>query len=161
MTAIDNAIGTDDQIILPGRHASVSDDGLDRAFQIALLLAGNAAHAETAIQDAIASIAPDDISDRTLLYAAIECAVRTSPVQLRGRQCVDIASRHLPDSLHDVLRLSTAHRHCFVLRILVGLSREECWNLLQSDSRSIEACASAAAVELSRKAERRPTTLLE
>ncbi len=58
--------------------------------------------------------------------------------------------------MRDGLRLSTAYRHPFVLRIVVGLSQQECLNLLQGDSKSIDTCVGAAAVELCRGAEQGP-----
>jgi DNA-directed RNA polymerase specialized sigma24 family protein len=62
----------------------------------------------------------------------------------------DLLSSLLPPELRRVLSLSLDLRHCFVLRMLVGLSPQECSRLLHLDSRRVDEVAGAAAKELAR-----------
>jgi len=58
------------------------------------------------------------------------------------------ASSILPFELRRVLHLPPALRHCFVLRFLVGLSREACARLLRLEIRQVDERARTAMLEL-------------
>ena len=58
------------------------------------------------------------------------------------------ASSMLPFELRHVLHLPTALRHCFVLRFLVGLPREDCARLLHLEIRQVDERARTAMLEL-------------
>jgi len=148
MTDIAETIAVDYRMPTLARKTLVTNDGLCRVFRITLLLTGRATQAETAIVDALRSIDLADASDQSLFCAAVRYAVTPAPAKLRECRDIDYASWILPDGLQAVLRLSTGHRHCFVLRILAGLSRGECSNLLQLDPRTVDEYTGAAVLEL-------------
>jgi hypothetical protein len=120
-----------------------SDSGLCRAFRAILLLTGSAAHAEDAVLSAIQSTEPEEASDQRLLLGAVEAALEREGHANSG--CVPPA---LCPELGRVLRLMPARRHCFVLRILIGFSREVCSRLLHLNVEEIDEITCTAAREL-------------
>jgi hypothetical protein len=125
----------------------VTTEGLRNAFRLALVLTGDSQTAEATLLDAIRSKNIETVSDASLLLEVVKKAV--SLVHTRGGRTENIAGKPvLPLELRRLSRLTLHHRHCFALRILSGLSREECARLLHRDISQIEDGARAAMQEL-------------
>jgi hypothetical protein len=97
-----------------------------RAFLAALLLTGSAEAAESALSDAIAT-SECDVNE--LLVATAKCAIKL-PIQLPDRCLPRPEISSLPSELQRLFLLSPIGRKCFVLRILMGLTREVSYGLL-------------------------------
>jgi DNA-directed RNA polymerase specialized sigma24 family protein len=133
--------------------ANVTPQSLGRSYRTVLLLAGSAARAEDAMFEAIHAMDPDQISEEALVRGAITAAVTAGRAAPAKRRDSDPASSALPPELRRVLRLPTDLRHCFVLRILAGLSREDCAQLLTLsipavDERTCDAARRLAGVRM-------------
>jgi len=120
----------------------VTSQGLCRAFRAALLLTGNIRHAEVSVLHAIQSTDSEELSDHALLHESVIAALDQGPPQ------PDDLSSMLPVELRRVLRLPGDLRRSFVLRVLAGLSREECARLLCRDIPDVDQTVCAAAQEL-------------
>jgi hypothetical protein len=100
-----------------------------KAFWAALLLTGDAARAEEAVQEAIDFLDADDLfSDALLLF------VSTMALRLDGDES---ALPLLPKDLRNVMRLPRMKRQCFVLRILLGFTEGRCARLLHVQDQRI------------------------
>jgi hypothetical protein len=95
------------------------------AFCTALLLTGDTRTAEAAVMQGIGAC--EDFSPRGLLIEAVRSAVRRPTKSPDGPHEVEC----LPPELRRLFKLQPLLRHCFVLRILVGLSPEFCAELLE------------------------------
>ena len=117
--------------------APMTNEGLGRAFRTALLLTASAERAEAAILEGIRVIDPFDVSDQSLLRETITASITA---KIHGEQVEESeqGSSWLPLDLRRVLRLSRNLRHCFVLRVLVGLPREACALMLQTGTQQID-----------------------
>jgi hypothetical protein len=104
------------------------ENTLSGAFLAAHLLTGSASQAEAAVQEAIESWDPDDDTEEKLFQLVLKGAVRV-PAEWAVLNWTETGSS-LPTELQAVLRLSSRFRQCFVLRILLRLSREESGRLL-------------------------------
>jgi hypothetical protein len=96
----------------------------DVAFRMALLLTGDTRTAEAAVMHGIGVC--EDLSPGGLLTEAIKSAVRRRTKSSDGPCEVEC----LPPELRRLFMLQPLPRHCFVLRVLVGLSSEVCADLL-------------------------------
>ncbi|HMH07615.1 MAG TPA: hypothetical protein VK579_13130 [Terriglobales bacterium] len=123
---------------------STIDETVSKSFRTALLLTGSSFIAEAATLDAIHSEDPDQVQDGRLLRAAIVAAMAMGFSDMPE---LDEVSSILPLELRRVLRLPAELRRCFVLRILAGLSGEECSHLHMSIS-LVDERTRAAASEL-------------
>lgn len=132
-------------------HLAPQDLGktVDRAFITALLLTGSAKLAEAAILEGNRAMALDHVSGEALLRGAVNAAIEP-PTEISEQLPEDLAcaSSMLPFELRRVLHLPTALRHCFVLRFLVGLPREDCARLLHLEIHQVDERARAAMLEL-------------
>jgi hypothetical protein len=109
---------------------------IENAFIVGLLLTGSIEKAERAIVDSIRCTETEDVCGRRVFRRVIQWAV--DPQDQRSRGVIDEASvRILPFELGCVLHLPSDLRHCYVLRILVGLSREVCAWVLHTDLEQI------------------------
>ena len=115
---------------------------LDMAFRTALLLTGDVRTAEAAVSHAIGVC--EDLSPSGLLIEAVRSAVRRRTKSSDGLNEVD----GLPDELRRLFMLQPLLRHCFVLRILVGLSPEVCAELLEISATEFEDAVYGALIEL-------------
>ena len=105
---------------------------IENAFIVGLLLTGSIEQAERAIVDSIHCSETEDVCGQRVFRRVIQWAV--DPQEQRSCRVTDEASvRILPFELGCVLHLLPDLRHCYVLRILVGLSREICAWLLHTD----------------------------
>jgi DNA-directed RNA polymerase specialized sigma24 family protein len=93
-----------------------------------MLLTANLKCAEAAVMETIRLRNPGESLDPVLFRQAIKASTEgrrnTAEEGLR-----DVLAA-IPDELRGVVRLPEALRHCFVLRLLSGLSRESCAELL-------------------------------
>jgi|SRR5271155_62700 hypothetical protein len=112
---------------------------LDRAFLTAHLLTGNAEDAEAAIEEAIKAWDPVGEDERILMRRVIRASLRHE-----GGYGSYAPSGSLPLELENVLSLSIQLRRCFVLRVLEGLPRETCGELLHLDSPQVDGNTCAA-----------------
>ena len=105
---------------------------LDIAFRTALLLAGTTKTAEAAVMDGIGDC--EDLSHGSLLIEAVKSTIR------RRTKSTDApaALESLPPELRRLFVLQPLLRDCFVLRILAGLSREVCAELLDVSISELE-----------------------
>jgi hypothetical protein len=113
------------------------------AFRTAHLLTASVHHAESAVLKAIESFDPDGDSEQKLLQSAMHAAVHT-PVGARPQPASFQTASFVPVELQSVLDLSQNFRRCFVLRVLVGMSRQACAQLLRLTVRSVDYYTCAA-----------------
>jgi len=119
---------------------------LCKAFLITSLLTEDAAQSESAILSVIAASDPEGISEHEFIRRSAVTALAAQPQARSG------APPKVPAGLTNVLRLSRSNRHCFVLRTLAGMSREECSRILNLDVFCVDENAALAAMELSESA---------
>ena len=98
---------------------------LDMAFRTALILTGAMKTAEAVVMQAIGAC--EDLSPRGLTIEAVRSAVRR---RTKSSDC-PCEVEWLPSELRRLFLLQPLERHCFVLRVLVGLSPEVCAELLE------------------------------
>ncbi len=122
---------------------------VDRAFITALLLTANAERAEAAILNGTRVMDLDDTPGDALLRATVNAALEPQrEASERTPEQLERASSMLPLELRRVLHLSTDLRHCFVLRVLMGLPRQACARLLRLDDGQIDERTCTAMLEL-------------
>jgi len=124
-------------------------ESLNEMFTTSLLLTGSAERAERAVLEGIETMGQDHVSAHVVLKATIRAAV--APEVMTGREAFwerEPAVSRLPIELRRVLLLPTFLRHAFVLRLLLGLPRDECSRLLQLDAGALDAHVVSAAVAL-------------
>jgi len=97
---------------------------------------------------AIDSWNPDRDSDEDLVQAALRAAVQAANSTSSNRS--DQSESRIPTELKPILRLPAKLRHCYVLRMLEGLSKDVCARILRLDSRQVEryTCAALQALPL-------------
>ena len=112
-------------------HPHLQSPSITRTFFVAYLLTGSTAQAEDAMLEAIASWSADR-SENELFEQTIRAALRPKDEQAPHMGvATDSDYVRLPAELQAVLRLTSPLRHCFVLRTLVGMSRQACSRLLE------------------------------
>jgi hypothetical protein len=123
-------------------------DAFQKLFIAALLLTGSAAKAELSILEGIRT-SGGKTSSNALLHATLNAAIsprETIHREISGAQ--DLSTSGLPVELRRVLLLPENLRHCFVLRLLVGLPLRECSRLLSLEPCQAEQNTISAAVML-------------
>jgi DNA-directed RNA polymerase specialized sigma24 family protein len=89
------------------------------------------------------------LSEDALFRRAVNAAIEPqSEPSEQPREELERAAAVLPFELRRVLHLPPALRHSFVLRFLVGLSRETCARLLRLEIRQVDERARTAMLEL-------------
>jgi hypothetical protein len=124
-------------------------EGFNEIFTTSLLLTGSAERAERAVLKGIETLSQDRLSADVVLRATIRAAV--APEVTTGKETVserELVVSRLPIELRRVLLLPRSLRHAFVLRLLLGLPRDECLRLLQLDDGKLDAHVVSAAVAL-------------
>jgi DNA-directed RNA polymerase specialized sigma24 family protein len=109
---------------------------IGRAFLAAHLLTASTEQAESVVVEAMESWDPDDDSDEVLLHLVLRSALQADTEGVPWNSN-DLDSM-LPTELKAVLRLPPQLRHCYVLRTLVGLSRQTSARLLNLHSREVD-----------------------
>jgi hypothetical protein len=121
----------------------ITNKTLCQAFLITSLLTRDATQSESAILSAIASSDPEGVSEHEFILRSAAIALAAQPpARLR-------APLRVPAGLSNVLRLSQSNRHCFVLRTLAGMSRDECSRILNIEVPRVDENTALAAMELS------------
>lgn len=115
-----------------------------RAFLTAQLLTGSMEQAERAVVEAIGSWNPGEESEEILFVNVLNAALRTQSVHGESSSNKPDAGSQLPVELRAVLRLAPELRRCYVLRLLVGLSPQDCGRLLRLHSRRVDRYTCAA-----------------
>jgi hypothetical protein len=123
----------------------IANHAVSRTFTTALLLTANLEQAEAATLDGIRWLDPEEASEEALFLASVKAAIASRRQATEQPEELDRASSILPPELVRVLRLSLDLRHCFVLRVLAGLSREDCARLLHLGIEHVDEGTSAAA----------------
>jgi hypothetical protein len=123
---------------------------LDEVFIAAILLTGCTELAERAVGEAIETLGDNEISEDMVLRGTISAAV--TPEMMAGNE----GSRQpqptvswLPVPLRRVLLLPRNLRQAFVLRLLLGMPRDRCSQLLRLDERKLDEHVRQAAIFLS------------
>jgi hypothetical protein len=133
--------------VLMSQSAILRLETIENAFIVGLLLTGSIEQAERAIVDSIHCSETEDVCGQRVFRRVIQWAV--DPQEQRSCRVIDEASvRILPFELGCVLHLPPDLRHCYVLRILVGLSREVCAWLLHTDVEQISQRTQSAVNDL-------------
>jgi len=127
------------------KHPFGIEDTISLAFRTAHLLTASVHQAESAVLKAIGSFDPESDSEQTLLRSTMHAAVCSVERKLQStpNQPASTGSS-VPIELQAVLHLSKDLRRCFVLRILVGMSRQACARLLRLKVRSVDQYTRAA-----------------
>jgi hypothetical protein len=118
--------------------AGFTRKGICNAFLAALLVVGDSEHAEAVTARAIRSINGPNVSDEALIVAALQAAILSSRERPARTWDLDGELSFLPPALKRLSRLTTDLRNCFILRMLVGLPREECSRLLGYSPKQID-----------------------
>jgi hypothetical protein len=108
---------------------------LPKAFLTALLLTGGIEAAEAAVLEAIATLELDYDSGDCLLLETVKSAIkRRADAPDPSEQAFSI----LPIELRRVLLLAPGSRHCFVLRVLLGMTPEISSGILNRSVHEVE-----------------------
>jgi len=140
------------------RECPIDQDGLRdsrqdtivRAFLSAHLLTGSAELAEEAVSEAVERWNPCGETEDVLFLGALRAAVRNR-AGYESRQPDCAGAFRLPEELRAVLSLDPQVRCCFVLRLLAGLSRQDCARLLHVTAREVDRSTCAALKNLADK----------
>ena len=131
-----------DQLLTPSDYAEFFD--LQRVFITALLLIGDIDRTEAIVVSAINNLDFETATRHALLERVVRDAVATSPANA-GFAPTSIT---LAPQLRKVIDLPGSMRHCFVLRILVRLDRQQCADSLRIEGDVIDELAIEAAYRL-------------
>ena len=123
------------------------EDTCREAFCISLLLTGSVTLAESAVIDAIESWSPNDTAEGTLMRNVIDKSIASS-----GQTEIGPFPQIVRNELRPVLSLPDRHRHCFVLRILVNLSRRACARILGLTGLEVDSYTTTALADLAQPA---------
>jgi hypothetical protein len=116
-----------------GGSKRLFDQTLNRSFNAAYLLTASTRQAEAAVVKAIDRFDPNIDTEEGLFRYALRAAVQTPPERELGS-----TARTLPPELQAVLTLTQELRHCFVLRVLIGISRQACGELLGLNTQRVD-----------------------
>lgn len=108
-------------------------------FLVGLLLTGNVIAAEAAMLEAIESLDPNDVNPFSLLQRTIELSIEHTRYSANPA-CSETGAflSSFPLELREVLKMDAPLRQPFVLRFLLGLSKDACGCVLGWDRSSVE-----------------------
>ncbi len=131
-------------------------EGLSKSFITALLLTANLDRAESAVMRSIGRL-DECVSSGALLQGTLRASL-AGPGGMTAEVPEDLAEAGsiLPPELQHVVHLPKDLRQCFVLRILLGLSREVCASLLGLDVQRIDEQTCASIFQLAVTQDKRP-----
>ncbi|MCU1301918.1 MAG: hypothetical protein JWQ87_2202 [Candidatus Sulfotelmatobacter sp.] len=133
-------------------NANGVSEGLNEMFIAAILLTGCTERAERAVVEGIETLGEDDVSVHTVLQTIIRAAVNPEMMaDEEGLRQSQPAVSWLPIQLQRVLLLPRDLRHAFVLRLLLGLPRDQCSRLLQPDDGKLDERVGDAATFLAQR----------
>ena len=122
---------------------------LENAFIVGLLLTGSVERTEIAILESVRLSCPDNLFGEKLFRRVIHCSLEMeSDFSIKKWTELNHALSILPFELRCVLTLPQDIRHCFVMRILLGLPREVCAWLLHIDIPQVNQRTQTAVLEL-------------
>lgn len=101
---------------------------LAKTFRAAVLLTGGVRQAEAAMLDAIQRIGSKQVSDDTFLLDCVRASLAPGR-QSKASEDTEDASSVLAPELKRILLLAPDLRHSLVLRVLLGLSDDDCARL--------------------------------
>jgi hypothetical protein len=110
------------------RANSELSNAIEKAFSTALLLTASETMSEAAVLHGIGELSCDQTSGETLQLEVVKAAIRGS---VKFVDQLTLESPILPIELRPVLLLESRPRHCFVLRALLGMTREACSGILR------------------------------
>jgi hypothetical protein len=118
---------------------------ISKALMTARLLTASIEQAESAIMKALDSWDPATENEEALFQQVLHAAVDSgSTVSAFSRKPTDTLPTGVPVELRGVIALPLQLRRCFVLRILAGLSRAVCAQMLNVHARRVDQYTSAA-----------------
>jgi len=125
-------------------------ESLENAFIVGLLLTGSIQLAETMVLESVEPPCPDDLFSEALFRRVIHDSIQIQPLKTPDLQQNELesAASILPFELQCVLSLPENLRHCYVLRMLVGLPREVCAWLLHQEIWQVDQHTRAAMIAL-------------
>jgi hypothetical protein len=127
-------------------------ESLNETFTAAILLTGSAELAECAVLAGIEALGADDVSEHMVLQATIRAALNPELMaDEEGPWDPQLGVSWLPIQLRRVLLLPRDLRHAFVLRLLLGLPRDQCSRLLQLDGGKLDEHVGQAATFLAQR----------
>ena len=110
------------------------------AFPAALLLTGNMHDAEQAVENAITASGSD--------FTAEALLVETVRSVMQLPTCRDETHSILPRELQALSLLPPKGRNCFVLRVLLGIEREACTQILELSGDDVDEALHQALLDL-------------
>src|ERR1700752_5230018 len=110
-------------------HQNTIERAINTAFRTAHLLTASTQLAESAVMEVIRLWDPDAETEEMLHQYVMQAAVRGEAKLPASCNRPSSADPFLPEELRAVLDLSANLRHCFVLRVLAGFSRQACARL--------------------------------
>ena len=126
--------------------------GLNEMFIAAILLTGCTERAERAVVEVIETLGEDDVSGDMVLQVTIRAAVKPEMMaDEEGPRQPQPTVSWLPIQLRRVLLLPRALRQAFVLRLLLGMPRDQCSRLLQLDDGKFDEHVRQAAIFLGQR----------
>ncbi len=128
--------GATDQDML---DANGVEESPNEMFTVAILLTGSADRAECSVLEGLKILDRGPASKAAVLEAIVRAAI--TPAMMPGEeegQKLLVGASWLPVALQRVLRLPKGLRHVFVLRLLLGLPRDQCLRLLQFDDETLD-----------------------
>jgi DNA-directed RNA polymerase specialized sigma24 family protein len=135
--------------------SEITTDRLNRAYLAALVLTADATLAETAVRICLASLDSAGIASEDLEVSTLGIAewLQREPSEMQ-EHLPEWVSQRLPIELQNVLRLPADLRHCFVFRILYGLSPDFCSDMLQLSVAQLDSWTQEAVCELAQMRQR-------
>ena len=137
-----------------------TSEGLGKSFIAAILLTADMKRAECAVLRSISLLDGGCASDGCLLRGTVKASL-AGAIGITEQVPEELAEgcSMLPLELQRVLHLSRDFRQCFVLRILLGLSREVCASLLGLDVEGIDERTCASVLQLAMTQDRQRSRL--
>ncbi len=138
--------------ISTGERPRISSSALAKTFRAAVLLTGGIRQAEAALLDVIQQVDPRGVSDQTFFTDCLRASVAPGRQSQATVEDAEDTSAILAPELKRILQLESHLRHGLVLRVLLGLSEEDCASLDIRDA-SRRACAASRELARIRRAE--------
>jgi hypothetical protein len=123
-------------------------DALRRVFLGVLLLTADFDLAGIAVSESVNALDINDLTTEALPICASRLALQLQRDPSKRSRVPSLLG--LPAELENLLRLPPEFRHCFVLGILMGITRSVCAELLRVNEDQVCARTCAAAVALAR-----------
>lgn len=126
-------------------------ESLNEMFTAAILLTGNADRAECAVLKGVETLDRGPASAGTAFHATIRAAMTPAMTCEEEVRQDPAGVSWLPIELQRVLLLPKDLRHVFVLRLVLGLPRNQCSRLLRMDDRTLDEHVVRSAIFLAQR----------